>query len=459
MASSLTRGRVWKAMGPSYHRPPNLVEPQAPPLLPGFLADCSAPTKRPHRRPLSRCGPSKYPVSVPSPLFGRHPGLFLLLAKVRLLIPSARIFLHPEVMDLIEAREQKRQRTVSYTQGSSDTGKDMLDADEGGKQFKDENLGETEDLLGTVEIVTDDENYDDEDIEGAACEYRVTDMTRQPGHKDEIDWAANNIDKCSVPCTSLFTYFEEGEWSQTGVLVQLISVKVIEGAGKYLFGKILSLNYRNKVLSFYNRDSNDCEMLDGKAVASLCSPHRVLQIVDELDIYVDLSTKDSELSEEKEVGRGIITWQGLQMRPGIFSDLVCGMHGLTKVTYAVISEGVEAVVGIDIIGRSTKNLRTKIVAINEMFGKIVLFDGILGNALLDEESIPLRNPVLAVSKEEGQKLEIRVSLGEDNTGKVNQRATFYPKFSSCDMTSDKVSRYGTLRMKVEWSAVPYPNDI
>lgn len=64
----------------------------------------------------------------------------------------------------------------------------------------------------------------------------------------------------------------------------------------------------------YNRESNDYEMLDGKAVASLCTPNRVLQIIDELDMYVDLSTKYSEQSEEKEVGRGIITWQGLQMR-------------------------------------------------------------------------------------------------------------------------------------------------
>lgn len=127
-------------------------------------------------------------------------------------------------------------------------------------------------------------------------------------------------------------------------------------------------------------------MLDGKAVASLCRPHRVLQILDELDMYVDLSIKHSEQSEEKEVGRAVISWQGLQMRPGIFSDLVHGMHGITKVTYAVIYDAVEAVVGIDIIGRSAKNLRTKIVAINEMFGKVVLSDGVLADPRLDEES-------------------------------------------------------------------------
>lgn len=67
-----------------------------------------------------------------------------------------------------------------------------------------------------------------------------------------------------VPLTSLFTYFTEGEWSQTAVLVQLISVEIIEGGGKFLFGKILSLNYWNDTLCFYNRESNNCEMLDGK---------------------------------------------------------------------------------------------------------------------------------------------------------------------------------------------------
>lgn len=140
---------------------------------------------------------------------------------------------------------------------------------------------------------------------------------------------------------------------------------------------------------------------------------------------------------------------------GIFSDLIQGMHGKTKVTYAVIDDAAEAVVGIEIIGRSTKNLHIKIVAIHEMFGKVVLFDGILGDPLHDEESISLRNPILAVSKEEGQILEVRVSLCDNNNGKISRRATFYPKLSSCDMASDKGSIYGTLRMKVKWSAVPY----
>ncbi|CAO2204290.1 unnamed protein product [Urochloa humidicola] len=279
-------------------------------------------------------------------------------------------------------------------------------------------------------------------------------MTRQPGCRDEIDWAVTQY-KCSVPRTSLFTYFEEGEWSQTGTLVQLVSVKIIEGSGKYLFGKILAVNYRKEFLSFYSRESNDCEIRDEKAIASLSSPHRVFQILDELDIYVDLSTKDSEDSEEREIGRGVISWQGLEPRPGIFTDLVHGRDGVTKVTYAVIDNAVEAVVCIGITGRSVKNLHTKIVAVNEMFGKVVLFDGILGDALLEEEFIPLRNHVLAVSKQEGQKLEIRVLLGDDKTIKIIHRAIFIPKLSSCETTGDIGSKYGTLRMTVEWSAVPY----
>lgn len=67
-----------------------------------------------------------------------------------------------------------------------------------------------------------------------------------------------------IPCTSFFTYFEEGEWSQTATLVQLVSVKIMQGAGKYLFGKILPVNYRGEFLSFYYRESNDCEILDEK---------------------------------------------------------------------------------------------------------------------------------------------------------------------------------------------------
>lgn len=42
------------------------------------------------------------------------------------------------------------------------------------------------------------------------------------------------------------------------------------------------------------------------------------------------------------------------MRPGIFSDVVRGEHGATRVTYAVIFGGVEAAVGVKIIGRSVK---------------------------------------------------------------------------------------------------------
>jgi hypothetical protein len=105
----------------------------------------------------------------------------------------------------------------------------------------------------------------------------------------------------------------------------------------------------------------------------------------------------------------------------IFTDLVRGRDGVTKVTYAVIDQAVEAVVGIGITGRPVKNLHVKVVAINEMFGKVVIFDGVLGGALLGEEedSVPLRNHVLAVSKQECQKLEIRVLLGDEKTGKTN----------------------------------------
>ncbi|CAO2165844.1 unnamed protein product [Urochloa humidicola] len=88
-----------------------------------------------------------------------------------------------------------------------------------------------------------------------------------------------------------------------------------------------------------------------------------------------------------------------------------------------------------------------------MFGKVVLFDGILGDTLLEKEFIPLNNHVLAVSKQEGQKLEIRVLLGDDKTAKIIRHAIFIPKLSSCETTGD-IGRYGTLRMTVEWSAVP-----
>ncbi|CAO2178875.1 unnamed protein product [Urochloa humidicola] len=326
-------------------------------------------------------------------------------------------------MDLVEVREQKRQRTVTSCHI-------LVDAVEEGQQQKHGNLGKPNDDLETRVLLTDAAaDYDDEEIEGEYAVYcsRVAFMTRRPGFQDEIDWAVAQY-KCSVPRTSLFTYFEEGEWSLTGTLVQLVSVKIIEGAGKYLFGKILAVNYRKEFLSFYSRESNDYEICDEKAIVSLSSPHRVFQILDELDIYVNLSTKDSEDSEEREIGRGVISWQGLEPRPGIFTDLVHGRDAVTKVTYAVIDNAVEAVVGISITGRSVKNLRAKIVAINEMFGKVVLFDGILGDTLLEKEFIPLNNHVLAVSKQEGQKLEIRVLLGDDKTAKIIRHAIFIPKF-------------------------------
>ena len=59
--------------------------------------------------------------------------------------------------------------------------------------------------------------------------------------------------KKGVPRTSLFTYFE-GEWSQTGILVQLVSVKIIEGAGKYLFGNILGVNYERIFIFLQQRE-------------------------------------------------------------------------------------------------------------------------------------------------------------------------------------------------------------
>uniref|UniRef100_A0A0A9DCU7 Uncharacterized protein n=1 Tax=Arundo donax TaxID=35708 RepID=A0A0A9DCU7_ARUDO len=227
-------------------------------------------------------------------------------------------------MDLVEARAQKRRRSVTNRHGLVHTEEDMSDAVEVGEHCKDENLGKRENVLDSGDLVTDDDD-DNDDIEGdydayGAC---VGNLTRRPGHQDEINRAAMKIDKCTGgPRKSRFTYFKEGEWSMMGVLVQLISVKIIKGAGKYLFGKILSANYWNEYLSFYNRErerereSNDCKILDGKgtkisifharAVASLCRSHQVLQIIDELDIYVDLSTRDSEWSEEREVGRGVI---------------------------------------------------------------------------------------------------------------------------------------------------------
>jgi hypothetical protein len=41
-------------------------------------------------------------------------------------------------------------------------------------------------------------------------------------------------------------------------------VKIIEGAGKYLFGNVLAVNYRKEFISFYSRETNDCEILDEK---------------------------------------------------------------------------------------------------------------------------------------------------------------------------------------------------
>ncbi|TVU35625.1 hypothetical protein EJB05_17525 [Eragrostis curvula] len=264
-------------------------------------------------------------------------------------------------MDLVQAREQKRQRTVT-------------------------DRPDTERVAPGV-LVTDDDRDDDEeeDIEGDYDCYdsRVAHMERFPDHRDEIDYIVVEMDK--------------------------------QRAGNYLFGKILARNYRSEFISFYNRDSNNCELLDEKAVATLYSPYRILQFCDEVDIYLDLSTKDSEQSEERGVGRGMVSWRCLDMRPGIFSDLVRGKHGVTRVTYAVIFGAVEAVVAIKISSRSVKNL-----------------------------------PV----KEEGQKLKIRVILGNDEMGKISRSASFNPKLSSRDTTNDKGSKYGTLQVKVAWSAVP-----
>lgn len=42
----------------------------------------------------------------------------------------------------------------------------------------------------------------------------------------------------------------------------------------------------------------------------------------------------------------------------------------------------------------------------------------VGDAFLEEESLPLRNPALAASKEEGQKLEITVLVGDEKTSNI-----------------------------------------
>lgn len=58
------------------------------------------------------------------------------------------------------------------------------------------------------------------------------------------------------------------ENGQRGNLVQLISVTIVEGAGKYLFGKVFARNYPNEFISFYYRDDNNCELLGEKPISS-----------------------------------------------------------------------------------------------------------------------------------------------------------------------------------------------
>lgn len=106
------------------------------------------------------------------------------------------------VMDMIAAREQKRQRIDSNSHVLDDM-EDTLDAIEGGKH-----LGRTEGVSGTIELVTDDENYNDEDTEDIcdADDHRVIEMMRQPDYQDEIDRAAVKIDKCSKFYCILFCF-------------------------------------------------------------------------------------------------------------------------------------------------------------------------------------------------------------------------------------------------------------
>jgi hypothetical protein len=61
--------------------------------------------------------------------------------------------------------------------------------------------------------------------------------------------------------------------------------------------------------------------------------------------------------------------------------------------------------------------------------------------------------VLAVLKEEGQKLEIKVTLGNDKVRKISYPAAFSPNLRSCDTAYRKVSGYCALRMKVARSVV------
>jgi hypothetical protein len=101
--------------------------------------------------------------------------------------------------DLVEAREQKRQRTVISCLRLVDAEEDMTHAVEEEEPYKDENRGKPNDNPEASELVTDAAaDYDDEEIEGHYDAYgiRVVSMTRQPGDQDEIDWAARQY-KCS----------------------------------------------------------------------------------------------------------------------------------------------------------------------------------------------------------------------------------------------------------------------
>ena len=100
-------------------------------------------------------------------------------------------------MDIVEAREKKRQRTVTSCHRLVDTEEDMTDAVE---EVEDGNLGKPKDDLESMVLVTDAAaaDYDDEEIEGEYSVYciRAASLTREPGLEDEVDWAVTQY-KCS----------------------------------------------------------------------------------------------------------------------------------------------------------------------------------------------------------------------------------------------------------------------
>lgn len=64
-------------------------------------------------------------------------------------------------------------------------------------------------------------------------------------------------------------------------------MKIVEGAANFLFGKILSRNYRGDYLSFYDRDNNNCELLDKKASELFLTMNYILPFTRE-SIYINI---------------------------------------------------------------------------------------------------------------------------------------------------------------------------